>query len=77
MLIYFVTSNPLGDAFFEQVPEYQGCQLDCPDNRDPPIGQDCRDLAPDCVGTAGLQPVAEPCQASLSLVILRVGIGRS
>jgi hypothetical protein len=55
---------------------FQGRQLDCPDNRDPPIGLDCRDFTPDWVGTAGLQPVAKHRQSSLSLVVLRVGIGR-
>jgi hypothetical protein len=60
----------------ESLTDDQGCQLDCPDNRDPPIEQGSRDFTPDCVGTAGLQPVAESCQASLSLVVFGVGIGR-
>ena len=37
-----------------------GRSLVLADDRDPPIEQDSRDLAPDYVGTTGLQPVARP-----------------
>jgi hypothetical protein len=71
----YLESSPEGFDLYNKHGFKQCCQIGCPDNRDPPIGQDSRDLAPDCVGTAGLQPVAELCQASLSLVVLGVGIG--